>query len=94
MYEVVEEHLPVGEKALPIKQDLVAPENQFPVLFPSFVWRGRECFTDLGCAFIEGTDELRGRLKRQWFVAAGGKIHLRRSQNTETETGKLSNMRR
>src|SRR5271157_3606269 len=84
VHQVIEEHLPVSQKARPAEEGL-ALKAQLPVLCPGFIGGVLERRAGFGCAFIESLQQLSHGLERHRLIAARGKIQLGSAQYSDAE---------
>src|SRR5258708_28659347 len=93
VYQVIEEHLAVGQEARAAEDGLVA-ETQVPRLRPGFIVRVLESGANLGSTFIESLDQLCRGFKRHWGHLGLPKIQFRGGEEYEAEANRLRHVRR
>src|SRR3984885_10325502 len=92
MHQVIEKHLPVGQKTRPA-EDRLASETQLPRLGPRVILRVLERRASLRCAIIESLDQLRSGLERHRRHLRLAKIELWSRKNNRPKSCQLRHMR-
>src|SRR5208337_3345684 len=92
VYQVIEKHLAVGEKARSAEDRLLA-ENQLPGLSPGCVWSVLERGASLRCTLVESLNQLRRRVKRHGRELGFREIKFRCGKDHQTKARQLRHVR-